>query len=229
MPALNEAGSITEALRGIPLGELVRRGYEAEVLVVDNGSEDGTRDLALRAGARVVAEPRRGYGFAYRRGFREAGGDIFCTLDADCSYPAALLPDLVDKLEAEGLDFISTNRLAQLHNGIMPPLNRLGNGVLNLVSRLIFRLPFRDSQSGMWVFRPELLPRMHLESGGMALSQEIKIEAACKLKVRCAEVPIPYGYRRGTPKLRVWRDGLGNLSGLFRKRFSRYATQDDGP
>jgi len=219
MPALNEASSITEVINGIPIGELSRRGYETEILVVDNGSEDNTRELAQLAGARVVGESKRGYGNAYRRGFKSARGDIICTLDADCSYPAEVLPDLVDRLIAEDLDFITTNRFAYLYDGIMPPLNRVGNYVLNLTSRLFFRLPFQDSQSGMWVFRPELLKQMRLEATGMALSQEIKIEAACRLKARCVEVPINYGYRRGAPKLRVWRDGFANLGHLFRKRF----------
>jgi len=220
MPALNEAGSITEVVKGIPVDELARRGYETEILVVDNGSEDNTRELAVSAGACVVEEPKRGYGNAYRRGFQAANGEIICTLDADCSYPAEVLPDLIDRLIAEDLDFITTNRFAYLYDGIMPPLNRFGNHVLSLTSRLFFGLPFRDSQSGMWVFRPELLQRMRLEATGMALSQEIKIEAACRLKAHCAEVPINYGYRRGTPKLRAWRDGLANLGHLIRRRFS---------
>jgi glycosyltransferase involved in cell wall biosynthesis len=220
MPALNEASSITEVVKGIPVEELARRGYQTEILVVDNGSEDNTRELAVSAGAYVVEEPKRGYGNAYRRGFQSASGEVICTLDADCSYPSEILPDLVDRLIAENLDFITTNRFAYLYDGIMPPLNRVGNHVLSLTSRLFFGLPFRDSQSGMWVFRPALLKQMRLEADGMALSQEIKIEAACRLKANCVEVPINYGYRRGTPKLRAWRDGFSNLTHLFRKRFS---------
>jgi len=81
-------------------------------------------------------------------------------------------------------------------------------------------LPFRDSQSGMWAFRAELLKDMRLQSVGMALSQEIKIEAACRLGVRCVEVPIRYDYRSGESKLRVWRDGIGNFTHLFRRRFN---------
>jgi len=220
MPALNEASSITKVIKGIPIGELSRHGYETEILVVDNGSEDETMELARSAGACVVEEPKRGYGNAYRCGFKFARGSIICTLDADCSYPAEILPDLLDQLITENLDFITTNRFAYLHDGAIPPLNRIGNHVLNLASRLFFGLPFQDSQSGMWVFRPGLLKQMRLEANGMAMSQEIKIEAACRLKARCTEVPIQYRYRHGTPKLRVWRDGFANLWDLFRKRFA---------
>lgn len=222
MPALNEAAGIVDAITSVPFSDFAARGLEVEVLVVDNGSTDGTGELAQNAGARVVVEAERGYGFAYLRGFREAKGDIICTMDADCTYPASELPRMVDRLLNEGLEFISTDRFHYMYNGVMPSINKVGNAILNLFSRALFGLPFRDSQSGMWVFRSELLHRMCLKSCGMALSQEIKIEAAWRLKARCLEMPIHYGYRRGQTKLRVWRDGFGNLSRLLQKRF------DDG-
>ena len=218
MPALNEAPVIADAVADIPVGRFAALGFETEVLVVDNGSVDGTVELAQRAGARVVREPRRGYGNAYRRGFQEARGSILCALDADRTYPAQMLPDLVSKLLSEDLAFISTNRFAFMTNGAMTRTNRWGNAILSRAGRTLFDLPFHDSQSGMWVFRAELLERMRLRAEGMALSEEIKIEAASRLNVRCAEVPIHYAHREGVSKLRVWRDGAGNLLYLFRKR-----------
>jgi glycosyltransferase involved in cell wall biosynthesis len=220
MPALNEAPGIELAVFRIPKAEFAALGFDTEILVVDNGSMDGTAELARKAGARVIYEPQRGYGNALLAGFREAKGKVICTLDADCSYPASILPELVDRLVEERLDFINTNRLMFLYNDVMPRTTRLGNAILSLTSRILFRLPFHDSQSGMWVFRSELLGRMQIKSAGMPLSQEIKIEAACRLKSRCAEFPIHYGYRYGTPKIRVWRDGFGNLFSLFRKRLT---------
>ena len=219
VPALNEAETIEQTVRSIPRAELAARGFDTEVVVVDNGSEDGTARIAARAGARVVSEPARGYGLAYRRGFREARGDIICTMDADLTYPADALPELVDRLLGDDLDFINTDRFAFLHNGVMSRRNRIGNACLSRAARILFGLPFKDSQSGMWVFRSDLLDRMDLRASGMALSEEIKIEAAWRLKARCAEVPIRYGHRRGESKLRVWRDGIGNLLHLARRRF----------
>ncbi len=219
MPALNEAAGISDVIISVPTGAFAAQGYDVEVIVVDNASEDDTAELSRKAGARVVFEPKRGYGQAYMRGFQEARGDIICTMDADGTYPAAALPDIVEKLVREGLDFISTDRFSLMTNGVMPKTNKLGNAVLNLVGRSLFHLPFRDSQSGMWVFRADLLKRMSLRSTNMALSQEIKIEAACVLKARCAEYPIKYGYRAGSPKLRPWRDGFNNLRHLVNKRF----------
>lgn len=219
MPALNEATGIVSAVTCVPVEALAAMGFETEVLVVDNGSVDGTGDLARRAGATVIVEPKRGYGHAYKRGFREARGEIICTLDCDGTYPAEILPQLVAQLLESDLDFINTNRFTFMTNGVMSRRNRVGNVVLSVTSRALFSVPFEDSQSGMWVFRSELLDRMRLRAGGMALSEEIKIEAAWRLKARCAEVPIDYHYRHsGTSKLRVWRDGVGNLLYLMRKR-----------
>jgi glycosyltransferase involved in cell wall biosynthesis len=219
MPALDEAPCITDVISSVPVDEFAAKGFDVEILVVDNGSVDGTADLAGQAGARVVHEPRRGYGQAYLKGFNEAKGDIICTMDADGTYPASVLPDMVAQLISEDLDFINTDRFSLMTNGVMPRTNRVGNYILNFVSRTIFRLPFRDSQSGMWVFKAELLPKMDLRAVTMALSEEIKIEAACRLNARCTELPIQYGYRSGCPKLHPWRDGLGNLLHLLRKRF----------
>ena len=220
MPALNEADNVKVALDRIPVAELAAIGYQTEIIVVDNGSEDGTAELARQAGARVVTEPHRGYGHAYKCGFAEAKGDVICAMDADGTYPAEILPELVTMLPREDLDFISTDRFASMTNGVMSRRNKWGNNLLTLASRVLFQVPFRDSQSGMWVFRSALLDDMRLSADGMALSEEIKIEAAWRLKARCAEVSIDYGYRRGDSKLRVWRDGVGNLYHLARQRLS---------
>ncbi len=220
VPTLNEAECIGALVSTIPVVEFRARGFETEILVVDNGSVDGTAELARNAGARVVSEPRRGYGFAYLLGFKEAKGGIICTLDADGTYPAAALPEMVDRLLGEDLDFVNADRFSFMMNGVMPRTRRLGNAILTLTSHVLFRLPFSDSQSGMWVFRRELLDKMRLRATGMALSEEIKIEAAWRVKARCAELPIHYGYRSGDSKLRMWRDGFGNLIYLLRKRLT---------
>ncbi|MDP7525226.1 MAG: glycosyltransferase family 2 protein [Dehalococcoidales bacterium] len=219
MPALDEAPCITDVISSVPVDEFAAKGFDVEILVVDNGSVDGTADLAGQAGARVIHEPRRGYGRAYLKGFVEAKGDIICTMDADGTYPSSVLPDMVVQLISEDLDFINTDRFSLMTNGVMPRTNRVGNYILNFVSRTLFRMPFRDSQSGMWVFRAKLLEKMDLRAINMALSEEIKIEAACRLRARCAELPIHYGYRSGCPKLHPWRDGIRNLLHLVRKRF----------
>ena len=215
IPTMNEeksVGLVIEEVRDAFAGK-----RETEILVVDTNSEDRTKEIAASLGAIVLDEPRRGYGRAYRTGFENAKGEFIATLDADMTYPATDLPGLVDMLDAEGLDFITTNRFARMEKGAMRTKHRVGNWVLSTATRLLFRVRVRDSQSGMWVFRRSVLDVVKLESLGMAMSEEIKIEAF--RKARAKEVPITYRVRIGEVKLNSWRDGLGNLKFLFRKRF----------
>lgn len=103
----------------------------------------------------------------------------------------------------------------------MSPRNIFGNSVLNLTTRLFFRINLKDSQSGMWVFRKDILGHLKLSSDKMAFSEELKIEACHFTKYRWREVPIEYRARVGKVKLSGWRDGLQNLCYLFRKRLVR--------
>lgn len=215
IPTMNEeksVGLVIEEVRDAFAGK-----RETEILVVDTNSKDRTKEIATSLGAVVIDEPRRGYGRAYRTGFENAKGDFIATLDADMTYPATDLPGLVDMLDAEGLDFITTNRFARMEKGAMRTKHRIGNWVLSAAMRLLFRVRVRDSQSGMWVFRRAILDVVELESLEMAMSEEIKIEAF--RKARAKEVPITYRVRIGEVKLNSWQDGLGNLKFLFRKRF----------
>lgn len=216
IPCYNEAHGIRAVLGAIP-------DYVDEVVVVDNNSTDGTGELARSLGARVVVERRQGYGAAYKAGLPAATGDVVATLDGDNTCPAPEIGRLVGLLEDQGLDFISASRFPLSDPGAMSLANRLGNQVLTLATRLLFGWGIRDSQSGMWVFRREVLPKLRLTSDGMSFSEEIKIEARSHPEVRFAESPIPFPYapRLGEIKLRRWRDGWENLSFLVRKRFGK--------
>jgi len=221
IPALNEEDGIEETINTIPGEELERMGYEVQIVVVDNGSTDRTGELARKSGAEVVLEPKRGYGSAFKAGFARAKGDVIATADADTTYPVQDIPRLVQILNSENLDFVTTDRFTLLNDGVMSFRNRMGNKILSLVMRLLFRLNIRDSQSGMWVFRSSLLDKMVLRFDSMAFSEEIKIEACRFPKSRWKEIPIEYGTRLGKTKLRSWRDGLGNLLGMAKKRIAR--------
>ncbi len=214
IPTMNEEESIGLVIDEVKsaLGPML-----LEVLVVDTDSKDRTREIAAGKGATVVDEPRRGYGRAYKTGFEKASGEIIATLDADMTYPASDIPKLVGMLDDQKLDFITTNRFANMEKGAMGAKHRFGNWVLSATARTLFRVKVRDSQSGMWVFRRAILKDLVLESDHMALSEEIKIEAF--RNVRAAEVPIRYRARMGDVKLSSWRDGSGNLKYLLKKRF----------
>lgn len=214
IPTMNEEKGIGLVIDDVKKA-LASRPHE--ILVVDTDSKDRTRAIASERGAVVVDEPRRGYGRAYKTGFEKATGDYIATLDADMTYPASDIPRLLDMLESQGLDFITTNRFANMEKGAMGAKHLFGNRVLSLTTRILFRVKVKDSQSGMWVFRRSIIGALDLKSDGMSLSEELKIEAF--RKVRAAEVPITYRVRVGEVKLSSWKDGLGNLRYLFRKRF----------
>jgi len=124
-------------------------------------------------------------------------------------------------LQEENLGFITTNRFAFMDKGAMSFRNQIGNNVLNSATRLLFQLNLKDSQSGMWVFRKDILDRLILKSDKMSFSEELKVEACHFAKCRWKEMPIQYRARVGKIKLRGWRDGFRNLFYLVRKRFSR--------
>lgn len=221
IPALNERDGIQGTVKAIPVAELNAMGYQVQIVVVDNGSDDGTGELARAAGAEVVREERRGYGYAYKAGFAAAQGDIIATADADLTYPVKDVPGMVKLLIEDNLDFLTTNRFARIERGSMSQRNMFGNRVLNIATRALFRVNFVDSQSGMWVFRRSILDSLVLRSNGMPLSEELKIEACHYGKFRCREIPITYRSRAGKVKLRAWRDGLMNLGYIFKKRLRR--------
>ena len=220
IPALDEEKGIAQTIAAIPKKELLQMGYHVEVLVVDNGSQDGTSRIAREAGARVIFEPRRGYGTALKAGFAGATGHVIVTADADATYPVEDIPRLVQILDNENLDFITTDRFTNLQTGAMSVRNRIGNALLTFTTRLLFGVNIRDSQSGMWVFRRDILDKLVLKSN-TPLSQEIKIEACHFARLRWKEVPITYRPRSGKAKLGGWKVGLGNLFHLVKKRINR--------
>ena len=221
IPALNEENGREGVVRAIPKNELEKMGLDVQILVIDGDSQDKTRELATKAGAEIVIEPRLGYGRAYKTGFANARGDIIATADADLTYPVEEIPKLVKILEEEDLGFITTNRYAYMEKGAMPALHKLGNAILNFTTRLLFQINVKDCQSGMWVFKKNLLNKMVLKFNTMAFSEELKIEACHFIKCRWKEFPIQYKTRAGKVKLRSWRDGFGMLFRLIKKRVIR--------
>jgi glycosyltransferase involved in cell wall biosynthesis len=220
IPALNEAENLAPVMSAIPRRELREIGWETEVVVVDNASTDGTGEIARALGARVVAQPARGYGNAYQAGFSAADGDVIATGDADCTYPFDALPALLHTLEDHGIEFMTTNRLSRDNRAAMKPSHSLANHFLSAISRSLFRNAIRDSQSGMWVFRRYVWQRIDVRSSGMAFSQEIK-NAATLAGYRYLEVPIEYRPRQGEVKLNALPDGMANLRQLFEHRLRR--------
>lgn len=191
-----------------------------EVLVVDNASTDRTAEVARELGARVVFEPRKGYGRAYKTGFAKARGDIIVTMDGDGTYPPDSIPLLLHVLMEERLDFITARRWYSRSGESKSPVRLLGNAVLSGAMMCLFLKFIVDSQSGMWVFRREILREIQPTSDSMALSEELKVLAFTHPGLRCLEMPIYYGARVGKSKLNIWRDGFGNLFYLLKLRIA---------
>jgi glycosyltransferase involved in cell wall biosynthesis len=213
IPCHNEEEGIRAVLEKMP-------PIVDEVVVVDNASTDRTAEVASGLGARVVHESRKGYGRAYQTGFASARGDIIVTMDGDGTYPPESIALLLHVLIEERIDFMTAARWRS-RNGTDKSLLRLvGNAVLSGATMALFMRFIWDSQSGMWVFRRDQLPKFQPRSDTMALSEEIKILAFTHPDIRCLEMPIYYGERIGRSKLNLWRDGFYNLFFLAKMRLT---------
>ncbi len=214
IPTLNEGESIGETLDQIP------RSEDMEIAIIDGLSTDQTREIAVTRGARVIEEKRRGYGRAYKTGFKEAMGGIIVTMDGDTTYPAEMVAELVERLEKENVDFLSCDRIKKAEKGAFSSTHALGNWVLKVTMNILFGMRLNDSQTGMWVFRKEVLEHLTITSDGMPMSEEIKIEAFRNPDVKAKEISVPYRVRMGEKALNTWKDGFKNLLFLYKKRFT---------
>lgn len=210
IPCLNEAGSIEECVRKVKTA--FSSAEDLEILVVDNGSQDGSAELATRAGARVIFESRRGYGSAILRGLSEARGEYLVIGDADNTYDYEDGAALVEELK-KGAEFAIGNRIhGNIENGAMPWLHQhLGTPVLTWILNSFFGSRVHDINCGLRAIRKECVDRLKLRSPGMEFASEMVIHAQ-KAGLRFSEIPIRY-YRRyhGQAKLRTFRDGWRHL------------------
>ena len=208
IPCFDEAETITECVASA-IEVLGENGLAGEVIVVDNGSTDGSGDLARAAGAMVVDEPRRGYGSAYLAGLAAAGGDYIVMVDADLTYDFREIPRFVDELE-RGAQLVVGNRRGGLQPGAMPWLSRLGNPLLSGFLNVLHRTNVSDAHCGMRALRRDVLALLNMRTVGMEFASEMVIRASREqLDVR--EIPIELHPRAGTSKLSPFRDGLRHL------------------
>jgi hypothetical protein len=216
MPSLNEAetiGTCIDKARAF----LREHAIDGEVLIADNGSTDGSQDIARAKGARVIAVETRGYGAALIAGIRAAGGRFVIMGDSDDSYDFSDLMPFVEDLR-RGAELVMGNRFrGGIAENAMPPLHRyLGNPVLSLVGRVFYRTPVRDFHCGLRGFSREAILGLNLTSTGMEFASEMVVKAALH-GLTITEVPTtlsPDGRSR-PPHLRSWRDGWRHLKLLL--------------
>ena len=215
MPCLNEAETLVACI------EKARRGIEAagvtgEVLIADNGSTDGSIELAEKHGARVVRVAEKGYGSALRGGIAAARGRWLLMGDADDSYDFSQAPRFVERLRA-GDDLVMGCRMPRgggtIMPGAMPWKNRhLGNPVLSFIGRLFFHTPVQDFHCGLRAFSRAAYDRMELQTTGMEFASEMVMKSSI-LGMKASEVPITLHKdgRSRPPHLKPWRDGWRHL------------------
>jgi len=212
MPCLNEAQTLPVCIRKARVA-MEKAGIAGEIIVADNGSTDGSIEIAKSLGARVVNVPRRGYGAAYLGGLDAARGRYIVMGDSDDSYDFGDIGRFVKPLR-EGYDAVIGSRLkGTILPGAMPPLHRyLGNPVLTGILNLFFGAGVSDAHCGMRAFTNEAYRRLSLVTTGMEFASEMIVKMA-KARMRIAEVPIIYhpDGRSRSPHLRSWRDGWRHL------------------
>jgi glycosyltransferase involved in cell wall biosynthesis len=212
MPCLNEAETLAKCIRHAQ-SAIAKGGLTAEIIVADNGSTDGSQQIAKDLGARVVDVPRKGYGSALIGGIDAAQGRFVVIGDADDSYDFESIGPLIDKLR-EGYDLVVGNRfMGGIEPGAMPWSHRwIGNPILTFISRVFFHAPVGDTHCGLRAFKKDAYEGMRLRATGMEFASEMVIKASLK-GMRITEVPVvlrPDGRSR-PPHLRTWRDGWRHL------------------
>jgi len=220
LPALNEEEAIGKVIDEIPVEELESKGYQTEIIVVDNGSTDKTAEIAAAQGAIVIDEPNRGKGRAIRTGFEAVSGEFVFMLDSDFTYPAGYITQMVGLLES-GYDVVLGSRLnGAVEHGAMKRLNLVGNHLLAFLANLLYGTRVSDLCTGLWGFKVEVVRSLNLDAVGFELEANMLIEVA-KHKYRVGEVPIQYRRRATASKLGSIRAGWGIGKTIVRKRFSR--------
>jgi len=216
LPCLNEAETLAVCIRKAK-ASIAGLGIDGEVVIADNGSTDGSQDIARAEGARVVDVPIRGYGAALTAGIAAAKGEFVIMGDADDSYDLSNLGPFVEALRG-GADLVMGNRFAGgIEPGAMPALHRyLGNPVLTAIGRILFRSPVKDFHCGLRGFRREAILDLDLRTTVMEFASEMVVKATLN-KLNIVEVPTtlsPDGRSRA-PHLRTWRDGWRHLRFLL--------------
>jgi len=218
LPALNEESTIGKVIDEIPRRSLEEDGYEVEVIVVDNNSKDRTKQVAQSKGARVIHESKRGKGIAVRTGLASVEADFVFMLDADFTYPAAYIRDMLKILSQHHSVVIGSRLRGKREKGAMRRLNLLGNFILSLIASVLYKSRISDLCTGYWGMRGEIVPKLTLLADGFQLEAELFTQLANK-GYRIAEVPIYYRRREGKTKLSAIRHGvkIGRL--LLARRF----------
>jgi len=210
IPCLDEEGTIgvcIEKARGV----FLEKNIKSEILVVDNGSTDNSVKVALSSGAKVIAQPMKGYGAAYLRGLREAQGEYLIMGDGDDTYDFREIPKFIEALD-EGYDLVIGSRFkGKILKGAMSFSHRyIGNPILTAFLNIFFGSKLSDAHSGLRAFTKAVFNKLDLKTTGMEFASEM-IVSALRKNIKIKEVPITYYPRRGKSKLKPLFDAWRHL------------------
>ena len=217
LPCLNEEATVGACVDEA-FGIIRRAGLDGEVIVVDNGSTDASAAIADEHGAKVVTEPRRGYGRAIRTGFRESRGRVVVVVDSDTTYDLGSVPGMYKLLAGGKYDMIMGDRFAGgIERGAIPLSHKIGAKGLSFIARLRFRTKVRDFHCGLRAFRRDALEQMKLRTTGMEFATETVAEAVRRnLRIGQVAVRLRRSKAPRSSKLNTIRDGLRHLRYIMR-------------
>jgi glycosyltransferase involved in cell wall biosynthesis len=219
IPCRNEEKIIVRTISNIP-------NYVDEIIVVDNGSTDGSIAAAERAGARVFTDERTkggiGYGYAIMKGMYYSKGDLVIVMDGDDTYPSYQIRGIVDYMDYNKLDMVSCTRFPLRNKKAISFIRRLGISVLNTLVLVLYGYPIKDILTGMWAIRKNAIPKLDLKMGDWNLSPEIKISAIMAPGVQFEEYYIDHFEREHEPsKQSIIKTGFGHLFYILKRKFTQ--------
>jgi dolichol-phosphate mannosyltransferase len=211
IPCFNEAESIESVISSVPHNQIAKLGGSTEIIVIDNNSTDNTAEIALRSGAKVIFEEKKGKGNAMRTGFESIGQDVdfVVMLDGDGTYDPKEMPRLIELLASGFSDVAMGSRLGgTMTDGSMTAFNRMGNWIFTNLVRQLYSANTTDVLTGYFAWNRLVIDelRNHLESDGFAIEMEM-VTKMSKLGNTIASVPITYSPRAGSSNLKPVQDG----------------------
>ena len=218
LPALNEEETIGKVIDEIPRKDMEKKGYQVEIVVVDNGSSDRTKLIASRRGVMVVTELKRGKACAVKKGFETTDGDFVFILDADYTYPATYIPQMLELLEGKYDVVIGSRLKGKIEKEAMSRLNFVGNYLLALMASILYRTKISDLCTGYWGLKREVIENMKIDGVGFEIEVNMFTEIA-KKDYHIGEISIHYRRRVNPSKLNSLRDGFKIWWELLRRRF----------